>query len=69
MIYQAYNDFAETEAEHRQNFSVDAQYLKSMVKLLKDSILPPVETAIVKLEDSYDLIKDDELTFSIKTGW
>jgi hypothetical protein len=69
VIYQAYNDFAETEAEHRQNFSVDAQYLKSMVKLLQEAILPPVEGAIEKLEDRYDLIKDEDLTFSIKTGW
>ena len=69
VIYQAYNDFAETEEEHRNNFSVDAQYLKTMVQLLQEAILPPVEAAIVKLEDSYDLIKDDELTFSIKTGW
>ena len=69
VIYQAYNDFAETEEEHRKNFTVDAQYLKTMVKLLQEAILPPVEAAIIKLEDSYDLIKDDELTFSIKTDW
>jgi hypothetical protein len=69
VIYQAYNDFAETEAEHRENFTVDAQYLKTMVKLLQEAILPPVEAEIVKLETTYDLIKDDELTFSIKANW
>jgi hypothetical protein len=69
VIYQAYNDFAETEEEHRNNFTVDAQYLKTMVKLLQEAILPPVEAEIVKLETTYDLIKDDELTFSIKANW
>ena len=69
VIYQAYNDFAETEEEHRNNFTVDAQYLKTMVKLLQEAILPPVEAEIVKLETTYELIKDDELTFSIKANW
>jgi hypothetical protein len=40
-----------------------------MVQLLQEAILPPVEAAIVKLEETYDFIKDDQLTFSIKANW
>ena len=67
MVYQAYNEYAETEEDHRQNFEVDMKYLTLMVQLLSENILPPLEVAIQHLEDRYNCISEDQLTISINT--
>ena len=67
LVYQAYNEYAETEEEHRQNFEVDMKYLTLMVQLLSENILPPLELAIEQLEARYECIPDDQLTISINT--
>ncbi len=69
MVYQAYNDFAEEERDVRENFDVDLKYLNTMVKLLKTSIVPPLQSTLKNLKDRYTLGASPVLTFSVNADW
>jgi|GEM_PF-4584874 len=67
-IYQSYNDFAETEQNHRDNFKVDGQYLKLMIHMLGDRMLPVLKRSQARLKETHVCEDIDEMavTFDVE---
>jgi hypothetical protein len=68
-IYQLYNEFAETEADHRHNFKLDETYLNTMADCLKKELIPALDGALEALGARYpDVVQlNGELEFTFNT--